>query len=124
MTGGTHVDTSLCNKIRVRRARGVPYQRLADEFGVSTATIRRHALAECSHPGEPVREKTQPDPYELVAILQDAADPVLTTGELRARMETPYSNTTLIVEHLKRLADDYPIKWKQPGRDYLWWYDD
>jgi DNA-binding Lrp family transcriptional regulator len=58
---------------------------------------------------------------EIIAVLEQATDPVLSTNEVVDQLPIK-SNATQI--RLKELRSEGRIKGKQAGRSWIWWVDD
>ncbi|KZX48375.1 hypothetical protein [Haloarcula sp. K1] len=58
---------------------------------------------------------------EIIAVLAQATDPVLSTNEVAEQIPIK-SNATQI--RLKELRSEDRINGKQAGRSWVWWVDD
>ncbi|WP_367176188.1 hypothetical protein [Haloarcula rubripromontorii] len=58
---------------------------------------------------------------EIIAVLEQATDPVLSTNEVVDQLPIK-SNATQI--RLKELRSEGRINGKQAGRSWVWWVDD
>lgn len=55
MTGGKHVTEQMCREIQRYRAQSVPVKAVADDYGITNASVMYHANGRCAH------ERIDPD---------------------------------------------------------------
>lgn len=118
------IDGDGCREIRVYTSKNFGAGYLAEKFDVSTPTIYYHASGRCNHDldiGPQTSGLTYDDLDEVAAILRDADDPVLTTGEVAERLTHDYADTNTVKTRLDRLVEAGRADCKRVTKAYVWW---
>lgn len=118
------ISPTDCAIIREKRRTGLPYRPLAERFGVSLATLRYHALGQCTHTSaEPVELEKPPSAslHDVLVAVTDADEHVLTTEEVNDRLPHDYAHLKSVRDKLLELADERLVEYKRVGRGYVWW---